>query len=272
MARIRTIKPSFFRHLDLYLLEQSSGLPIRVAFAGMWTVADREGRFRWHPEELKLDCLPYDNVRFADVMNALERGGFIRRYEASGKEYGVIPTWAEHQKIGNREAQSAIPAPDLVITKHAQGEGKGREKEQEGEGTICADAPADGPRGAFERRADDRADVAAPILLLYPTVGDETGWRLRQAQVDEWATAYPNVDVMAECRRALAWVKANPGRRKTARGMPKFINAWLARSVDSGRGYAAREELPAKRECPHTPKCHSPVWCEVVTAREQGVA
>lgn len=29
---------------------------------------------------------------------------------------------------------------------------------------------------------------------------------------------------------------------------------------------------PAKRECPHTPRCNSPVWCEVVTARERGVA
>jgi hypothetical protein len=29
---------------------------------------------------------------------------------------------------------------------------------------------------------------------------------------------------------------------------------------------------PAKWACPHTPTCHSPVWCQVVTARERNIA
>ena len=45
MARIRTIKPEFFRHEGLYELEQETGFAIRVAFAGLWTACDREGRF-----------------------------------------------------------------------------------------------------------------------------------------------------------------------------------------------------------------------------------
>ena len=42
MARIRTIKPEFFRHADLYEAERETGLPLRLAFAGLWTAADRE--------------------------------------------------------------------------------------------------------------------------------------------------------------------------------------------------------------------------------------
>jgi hypothetical protein len=64
MARIRTIKPEFFRHADLYEAEKETGLPLRLAFAGLWTAADREGRFKWRPRELKLDCLPHDEVDF----------------------------------------------------------------------------------------------------------------------------------------------------------------------------------------------------------------
>jgi hypothetical protein len=74
MARIRTIKPAFFRHRVLFDLERTSGLPLRIAFAGLWTVADRAGRFRWRADELKLDCLPYDPVDFGDVLAALEQG------------------------------------------------------------------------------------------------------------------------------------------------------------------------------------------------------
>lgn len=143
MARIRTIKPSFFRHSDLFDAERESGLPLRVAYAGLWTAADREGRFKWDERELKLDCLPFDDVDFSRVLDALATRGFIKKYASSGKEYGFIPSWSEHQVINNREADSKLPQPNEnneVLTraprvtdasptplKCAQGEGKGKE-------------------------------------------------------------------------------------------------------------------------------------------------
>ena len=111
MARIRTIKPQFFRHRKLFLAEQQSGMPLRLAFEGLWIVADREGRFRWEPDELKLDCLPYDEVDFAEVLNALAQHGFIHRYEVNGDSYGHIPSWHKHQVINHKEAKSQLPAP-----------------------------------------------------------------------------------------------------------------------------------------------------------------
>jgi hypothetical protein len=79
--------------------------------------------------------------------------------------------------------------------------------------------------------------VAEPAVLTFPTVGDVhvTSWALIPSQIAEWEVAYPNVDVLAEARKALVWVQANPVKRKTARGMPKFLVAWLTRSVDSNR-------------------------------------
>lgn len=111
MARIRSIKPDFFRHRRLYLAERDTGLPLRVAFAGLWTVADREGRFRWEPDELKLDCLPYDDVDFSRVLDALTTRGFLVRYASQGREYGFIPGFTRHQIINNRETASILPAP-----------------------------------------------------------------------------------------------------------------------------------------------------------------
>jgi hypothetical protein len=112
VARIRTIKPDFFRHGRLFEAEQAEGLPLRVAYAGLWTVADREGRFKWDARALKLDCLPYDDVDFGAVLAALDSRGFVVHYtDDDGKEYGFIPSWKEHQVVNTREAQSSIPPP-----------------------------------------------------------------------------------------------------------------------------------------------------------------
>lgn len=56
-------------------------------------------------------------------------------------------------------------------------------------------------------------------------------WSLRQEMVDEWQESFPTIDVMAECLKAHAWVKANMGRRKTAGGMPRFFVSWFTRAT-----------------------------------------
>lgn len=269
MARIRTVKPEFFRHAALYRAEVKTKLPLRVAFAGLWTAADREGRFAWVPEALKLDCLPYDRVDFARVLDALAAHGFIVRYASGGRDYGCIPSWHRHQVINNRESASTSPAPpatpdDAVTSTRAprvddacptraprvpdacptplvqvQGEGKGREgkgKEGEGEVRIAADA-------SLPPRAD-------PPVLTFPCQGAETSWPLTAAQVAEWTALYPDLDIVAECRQALAWVSANG--RKTARGMPAFLVSWFARSIRSG---AVRRAAPA-------PASRLPAWAQ----------
>ncbi|WP_426418221.1 hypothetical protein [Bradyrhizobium genosp. A] len=143
MARIRTIKPEFFRHEGLFEAEKESGLPLRLAFAGLWTAADREGRFKWKPRELKLDCLPHDEIDFSRVLVALLSRGFLVKYEVDGREYGYIPSWHDHQIINNRESASTLPEPNennaltceprvehatSTPLERAQGEGKGRER------------------------------------------------------------------------------------------------------------------------------------------------
>jgi hypothetical protein len=109
MARIRSIKPEFFRHEELYDAENKSGLPLRVAFAGLFTVADRAGRFKWKPRTLKFDVLPWDDVDMNAVLAALVTYGFIKHYIVDGKSYGWIPTFADHQVVNNKESKSVLP-------------------------------------------------------------------------------------------------------------------------------------------------------------------
>lgn len=163
MARIRTIKPDFFKHEQLFDAEKTENLPLRVAFSGLWCVADREGRFRWRPRAIKLDVLPYDDIDFAEVMAALERHGFIRKYECDGELYGYIPSWHRHQSINQREAKSDIPTPEHRTHVHAdalqfnaRGEGKGRERK----GKDISDATHPHPPGG------GTADADIPALMI----------------------------------------------------------------------------------------------------------
>lgn len=111
MARIRTVKPELFRHEELFEAEKESGLPLRIAFIALFTVCDREGRFKWRPRQLKLDCLPYDEIDFQKILEALLTKGFLNKYSIDGDEFGVLPTFKVHQVINIREAKSVIPEP-----------------------------------------------------------------------------------------------------------------------------------------------------------------
>ncbi len=111
MARIRTIKPEFFRHEALFETEKEYQLPLRIAFSGLFTCCDREGRFRWRPRQLKLDILPYDEVDFSRVLDVLATRGFIVKYEVNNEIYGCIPSWNKHQQINHKEAASQLPSP-----------------------------------------------------------------------------------------------------------------------------------------------------------------
>ncbi len=54
-------------------------------------------------------------------------------------------------------------------------------------------------------------------------------WQLPQAKLDQYRRTYPGKDIGAELRKAGQWLIDNPKRRKTKRGMPKFLNGWLSR-------------------------------------------
>lgn len=85
-----------------------------------------------------------------------------------------------------------------------------------------------------ESLATPQTEVAEPPVLVFPCSGKVASWSLTQSQVSEWSTLFPGIDVLDQCRRALAWVKAN--RPKTAKGMPRFLVGWIGRTNDRGGG------------------------------------
>ena len=110
--RIRTIKPEFFHHEGLFEAEIETKLPLRVAFAGLWCIADREGRFKWEPRRIGVQVLPYDGVDFSRVLDALATRAFVLKYRVGDACFGFIPSFLKHQVINNRESESVLPDPE----------------------------------------------------------------------------------------------------------------------------------------------------------------
>jgi len=153
-ARIRSIKPESLLDEKLWDGEQETGLPLFRAFCGLWCHADRSGRFAWRARPLKAGILPYWEGDFSRVLEALAERGFLVRYTVAGREYGLVRTFAKHQVVNQREAQSTLPGPAEAetgteaqsICTHVQDShadhiqsicthvGKGRERGTEGNG------------------------------------------------------------------------------------------------------------------------------------------
>lgn len=135
MARIRTIKPEFFRHGELQDLETANpGKHPMLVFAGLWCHCDKNGRFALDPRQLKLDILPFMNFDMAETIALLEGAGFIRRYEADGKSYGAVPTFSQHQRISGKESENTgkHPAPSWEATGKHQGSTREATRKQPG--------------------------------------------------------------------------------------------------------------------------------------------
>ena len=136
MARIRTIKPEFFRHEGLQDLASEHGAHVMLVFAGLWGHCDKAGRFEWRPRQLKLDILPFLNFDMAETLEILEAGGMVKRYEAGGKMYGVIDSFPEHQRLSGKESQEPekYPAPPGK-QQGSNGEATGKQQGSNGEAT-----------------------------------------------------------------------------------------------------------------------------------------
>ena len=113
MARIRYLKPDFFKDEDIKELSFEA----RLFYQGLWIQADREGRGEDRPERLKIEIMPYDEIDAEEIMRLLahhKKNGkrpFIVRYEIDGEKYYQIINWQKHQRPHKTERESDIPPP-----------------------------------------------------------------------------------------------------------------------------------------------------------------
>lgn len=111
MARARNIKPGFFTNEELAEVEPLG----RILFAGLWTIADRDGRLGDRPKKIKVEILPYDQCNVDEMLQDLADRGFILRYQINGDRYIQILAFAKHQNPHKNEKPSYLPPPPSTV-------------------------------------------------------------------------------------------------------------------------------------------------------------
>ena len=84
--------------------------------------------------------------------------------------------------------------------------------------------------------AETASEPDEPIFITL-TLNDKSEYPIPQSRIDEYKELYPAVDVEQELRNMKGWINSNPAKRKTKRGIDRFINSWLSKEQDKGGNY-----------------------------------
>jgi hypothetical protein len=106
IMRARNLKPGFFKNEDLAACNPLA----RILFAGLWCMADREGRLEYRPKRIKAEVLPYDNCNCEELLEQLSHKGFITIYPCGEETFIEIGQFTKHQNCHVNEVASIIPA------------------------------------------------------------------------------------------------------------------------------------------------------------------
>lgn len=77
---------------------------------------------------------------------------------------------------------------------------------------------------------------------------DKTFYEVPIIKIEEWKEAFPAVNIENQLRRMLVWCNANPKRKKTRRGVERFITNWLSREQDRGSNYSGQYSIKDNTE------------------------
>lgn len=116
MARSRTIKPGFFQNEDLAECSPEA----RLLFAGLWTLADRDGRLEYRPKRIKASLFPFDAVDVHCLAVELHGKKFLVMYEVDGVQYIEIPGFKKHQRPHPKEPSLHLPQPPCQTTTYVK--------------------------------------------------------------------------------------------------------------------------------------------------------
>lgn len=153
------------------------------------------------PDDLGREALLWDGMRL-DIDRDAEK------YER---------TVAARSEAGKKGGRPKKQKKQMLFLESKKSQDKDKDKDKE---DI---APLLSPQGEVAQAQP--AEISLPLIsgALYP---------IYPADVDHWKQLYPSVDILKELRKMLGWLEANPTRQKTAKGIKRFVSAWLAKEQD----------------------------------------
>ena len=107
ILRNRIVKEGFFRNYELGQLPPLA----RILFIGLWCLADKNGCLWDRPEQIKIECLPYDSENVEILLTSLANAGFILRYESKSRKCIQVVNFTKHQTLTSWEKNTSAEVP-----------------------------------------------------------------------------------------------------------------------------------------------------------------
>lgn len=262
MARARNIKPGIRTNDELAELNPLT----RLTFIYLWMSADFNGNMLYKPKRLKAENLPYDDVDIEAIISELERSGFVKIYDENGSRYLSIKNFKKHQNPHKNEVMRGtdIPTPEEVakpvyvegkskatqsFTGDHDKDGNDTEQGRDENGSRRPDSGFLIPDSGYQSESSSSADDSLEELEALP-LQDGTEYIAKDDFVAEMARLYPQANLAKEFKGMRAWLIANPAKKKTRRGMTKFINGWLSKAKPTAQihRFERSNQPPRKRK------------------------
>lgn len=207
MARARNIKPAFFQNENLADLK-----PIeRLAFIGLWTIADFKGCLEYRSKRLKVQLLPYDNCDIDLIMESLEKSGFIRIYSVNEHTYIKVVNFEKHQNPHKNEREAGSDIPDFIENDY-----KINDMDKDGIKTDnIGTARADSLNLIPETLKPMRSEIMDDFDIFYQSYPKKVG---KDKAKESWKKKRPPLDIVLQ---ALQWqIQSEDWKKESGKYIP----------------------------------------------------
>lgn len=172
--------------------------------------------------------LHISNTRFYKHMNLLIGAGIVEKSQIKGENgsftnnvYTLVPNL---QNIQNPYTQNEGMENEYT-------ENEGMENEGNNNNNIKINSIKNNNRSIICPEPDKSAPNPSGILI---PLNDKSYYDVPLDKIAMWKDTYPAVNIEVELKKMVAWCDSNPTKRKTRKGIERFINNWLSRTQDSG--------------------------------------
>lgn len=228
------LKEGFFKQKEIKKLRKiAGGDTYTVIYLKMLLAAVKQGNKLFFegvedtfPEELALE-LDEDSENVKVTLAFLERQGLLK--VISEDEFLLLQC---EEMIGS-ESESAARVRRHREKKALQSNADVTPLLQNGNTDIDIDKEID--KEIYKEKdfcPEPSAGQETPYIMLPLNTGEE--YPVFPAKIKEFEELYPAVDVPQAMRDMRGWLLNNKPKRKTRKGINRFMNSWLAREQDKG--------------------------------------
>lgn len=260
MARIRTIKPEFWKHEGLCSLPEST----HMFAAALLNYADDFGYFNANPGLIKGEIYPLrePSVSIPESIRSLQTDGYIRLGTIDGRRYGHIIAFEDHQRVSHPTPSkiSCLPIawdisgiildelskpPETFVPEQGTGNRERNGEQGKDRAAIAPQAPPPPPPPVIPEKP---IEPEIPEFLLREPNGKR--WEAGKTVPDEWiiegelkrkAHDLPPVNLRLEAEKFVNYWTSKSGKDATKKD---WHATWMNRamSVEPPRGQPFQRE------------------------------